>query len=123
MNATAVNHDDNDGVRVVSFPRNQRGQADPDVVRRFFSSEFLASTDGCTDLVVDLTGVLTLDSASLGPLVQRLRDIQIRRGVMCLCGVRSAGLREIFALTRFDKIFPIHHSLGDALKHVQHNRQ
>ncbi|MDA3959631.1 MAG: STAS domain-containing protein [Planctomycetota bacterium] len=116
MNATQVQHDHNDGIHVVSFPLNDRGQANADVVRRFFATEFLDSTKDCERLVVDLSGVLTLDSASLGPLVQRLRDLQAKQGTMALCGVRSAGLREIFALTRFDKIFPILPSREEAVK-------
>lgn len=118
MNATRVQHSNERGVHVISFPLNDRGQANADVVRRYFAEEFLDSTQDVKRLLLDLSGVLTLDSASLSPMVKRLRELQGDGGAMGLCGIQSAGLREIFALTRFDKIFPIFTSREDALKRL-----
>jgi len=115
MQSSLANHEHDRGVHVISFGANDRGKANPDAVRRFFTEEFLDATADDTRLVVDLDGVVTLDSASLGPMVQRLRTIQGRDGRMALCGVAAAGLREIFALTRFDQLFTIHRDRASAV--------
>ncbi len=97
-----------EGVHVVTFVREGHATATQEAVRRFFSDEFFKATAEATLLVVDLTGVTSLDSSSLGPLVQKLRETSDRHGKMVLAGVQSPALREIFALTRFDKVFPIY---------------
>jgi anti-anti-sigma factor len=94
-------------VQVLSFPRSDRGKANLDAVRSYFSGQFLDHTSGLHRLVIDLSGVTALDSAALGPLVQKLREIQEHQGHLVLCGVEAPALREIFALTRFDRVFPI----------------
>jgi anti-sigma B factor antagonist len=67
----------------------------------------LDHTHGWNRLVLDLSGVPALDSAALGPLVQKLREVQEANGRLVLTGVEAPALREIFALTRFDRVFPI----------------
>lgn len=103
----AVSVEDIDGVRVVSFPPTDRGIASHDAVRAYFSQVFLDHVHDHHRLVLDLTGVAALDSAALGPLVQKLRDVQEHRGRLVLTGVEAPALREIFALTRFDRVFSI----------------
>ncbi len=97
-----------EGVHVVTFVREGKPPATQESVRQFFGGEFFKATADATFLVVDLCGVNSLDSSSLGPLVQKLRDTSDRHGKMVLAGVQSPALREIFALTRFDKVFPIY---------------
>jgi anti-anti-sigma factor len=94
-------------VSVLSFPRGDRGQVNTDSVRSYFSSYFLEHAHDLHRLVLDLSGVPALDSAALGPLVQKLREVQQAQGRFVLCGVDMPALKEIFALTRFDKVFPI----------------
>ena len=94
-------------VRIVSFQRDERGQVSFDTVRTYFSSLMLDHTQAWNRVVLDLAGVPALDSAALGPLVQKLREIQETRGKLVLTGVDAPALREIFALTRFDRVFPI----------------
>lgn len=94
-------------VRIVSFERDERGMVGFDIVRAYFASMLLEHTHGWNRLVLDLTGVPALDSAALGPLVQKLREVQEARGRLVLTGVEAPALREIFALTRFDRVFPI----------------
>jgi len=101
-------HSIHDGVHAVAFHLDDGGKASQEFVRRFFANEFLNATADMNLLVVDLTGVISLDSSALGPLVQKLRDVQERGGAMALAGVLAPALREIFALTRFDKVFRIH---------------
>lgn len=110
-----------DGVHIISFPPEGEhggtglvgGQFE--LISRFFAEEFLVATRNSERLLVDLSSVPTLDSSALGPLVQKLRDLQERGGSMALCGLVAPGLREIFALTRFDKIFPLHRDRAEAL--------
>ncbi len=99
------------GVTVVSFRRpptpNGPGQVDTDLVRTFFTRDFQTMTAKASRLIVDLAGVALLDSACLGPLIQRMGEIQKNRGRMALTGVDAPGLRQILAMTRFDKVFTI----------------
>lgn len=107
MTTHAEQIEQHNGITVVSMALDGSGKANSEAVRHFFSTRFLDVTEGTVRLVVDLDGIATLDSAALGPLVQRLREVQQAGGRMALCSVNASGLREIFALTRFDQIFPI----------------
>ncbi len=115
MTVPSIVSEEIDGIRAISFQRDERGQANQEMVRLYFSNEFLKSTSGVRNLVIDLTGVLSLDSAALGPLVQKLREVHDLDGRMALAGVVSPALKEIFALTRFDKVFPIYPSRQEAM--------
>lgn len=106
-------------VQVLSFLRGAFGSAMQDQVRLYFARTFLEHTAGIDRLVVDLGGVEALDSAALGPLVQKLRDVNARGGRLALCRVEAPALREIFALTRFDKVFPIHADREAAVAEAQ----
>ena len=102
-------------VHVVSFLAGEGGAVNHDLVRRYFSSHMLERTHGRNRLVFDLTGVPALDSAALGPLVQKLKEVQEANGKLVLTGVLAPALREVFALTRFDKVFPILPTRADAV--------
>ena len=104
------------GVHTIAFHQDESGVANADVVQNYFASDFLKTTHGIKRLVIDLSGVGTLNSASLGPLVQKLREIQDLKGSLALAGVTSPALREIFALTRFDKVFPIYPLRAEAVR-------
>jgi anti-anti-sigma factor len=119
MNVSSVLHLEVNGVHTLAFHLDQQGQANPELVRAYFASEFLNTTTGLRRLVIDLTGVVSLDSASLGPLVQKLREIQDLKGQLALAGVNSTALKEIFALTRFDKVFPIYATRDQAIAAVK----
>jgi anti-anti-sigma factor len=106
------------GVATISFHQDEHGVANADQVRAYFANDFLRNTSGMRRLVIDLAGVASLDSASLGPLVQKLREIQDLKGNLALCGVNSPALREIFALTRFDKVFAIYGDRAAAIAAV-----
>lgn len=121
MADSPIRHESINGVHVVGIAPDA-ATADLDDVRLFFSEEFLGSTADDQLLIVDLSGVNTLDSSCLGPLVQRLRELQDSNGTMVLCGVKSQGLREIFALTRFDKIFPMVADKAAALAYLDEQR-
>lgn len=118
MSLNPVLHLEEQGVHIVAFTRDEHGLADSDRVRHYFSGDFLKSTAGVRRMVIDLSGIAALDSASLGPLVQKLREIQDLKGHLALAGVASPALREIFALTRFDKVFPIYPTRAEAVAAV-----
>ena len=118
MLPSAVQIAEENGVNILAFVRDERGAADQDRVRFFFAHELLKTTASWQRMVIDLSGVITLDSASLGPLVQKLREIQDLKGSLALTGVSSPALREIFSLTRFDKVFAIHANRAEAISAV-----
>ncbi len=114
----AVKHDERNGVTVVSFERDSNDRVNLEIVRQYFAHDFFDSTEKAKLLLVDLSGVSTLDSSSLSPLVQRLREINDVQGKMVLCGIHSQGLREILSLTRFDQIFDIYKDADEAIESV-----
>ncbi len=119
MGSQIIQSRDENGVRIISFTKDEHGKANQELVRLYFADEFLPSTADVHRLILDLTGVVSLDSAGLGPLVQKLREVREHNGVMALAGVQALALREIFALTRFDKVFPIYASAQEALAAVK----
>ncbi len=118
MSLSPVLHLEEHGVHTVAFHHDEHGVADGDQVRHYFAGDFLKGTVGVRRMVIDLTGIASLDSASLGPLVQKLREIQDLKGHLALAGVTSPALKEIFALTRFDKVFPIYATRAEAVAAV-----
>jgi len=103
------------GVTVFSFPHEPGALANLDQVRNYFATAFAENAAPLRRLAIDFTGVSTLDSSCLGPLLQKLRDVHDHGGRLVLCCVESPALREIFALTRFDKVFPIYPTRAEAL--------
>ncbi|MBA2482068.1 MAG: STAS domain-containing protein [Planctomycetes bacterium] len=115
MASKALMEQDVNGVRVLSFKHDDKGTLMLDQVRGFFANDFLDHVSGVTRLVIDLGGVASLDSSCLGPLVQKMREIKEKGGRLALSCVDSPALQEIFALTRFDKVFPIYATRAEAL--------
>jgi anti-anti-sigma factor len=115
MTTSPVLHLTHQGIDIIAFAHDDAGWADVDQVRRYFANEFLPSTAKMTRLVIDLAGVASMDSACLGPLVQKLKETNELHGSLALCNVASPALREIFALTRFDKVFAIYATRAEAL--------
>ena len=118
MSLNPVLHLEEHGVHIIAFHHDEHGVANGDQVRHYFAGEFLNGTVGIRRMVIDLAGIAALDSASLGPLVQKLREIQDLKGQLALAGVTSPALKEIFTLTRFDKVFPIYPTRAEAVAAV-----
>lgn len=110
------------GIMIVAFANDGQPRANVEMVRQYFADHFFADTRDCDRLLVDLEGVSTLDSSSLSPLVHRLREITSAGGRMAVCNVKAQGLRDIFALTRFDQIFTIHPDRETALERMNAER-
>lgn len=116
LNPHQLVHQVVDGVHCIAFHRDDGGHANAEFVKHFFAIDLLKATSDMSVLVIDLAGVTSLDSSALGPLVQKLRDVQERQGRMALAGVQAPALREIFALTRFDKVFRIFPTRAEAIR-------
>jgi anti-sigma B factor antagonist len=71
-------------------------------------------------VVVDLGGVLFIDSTGLGVLVGAQRRARAHAGEILL--VVPERLTELFTVTRLDAVFPIHATLSQALGEVRGGR-
>lgn len=73
------------------------------------------ATDSSVEtLILNLTEVTLLDSAALGFMVQRFRDVRERQAIMRICGLNYA-LNDLFEMTRLNRMIPIHATLEEAL--------
>src|SRR5579863_3337849 len=64
--------------------------------------------------VVDLTGVLMLDSSALGTLVACLKHMREVEGDLRLCGM-SGKIRALFELVRMHHVFDVFNTRQEAL--------
>jgi anti-sigma B factor antagonist len=84
-----------------------------------FSAMLSATVDsGCTSLVLDLTGVMFIDSTGLSVLLNALRQVTHAGGQMAVVCSNPTVLR-LFEITRLDTTFDIHAELEPALAAVQ----
>jgi anti-sigma B factor antagonist len=74
--------------------------------------------DGHTSLVLDLTGVMFIDSTGLSVLLNALRQVTHAGGQMAVVCSNPTVLR-LFEITRLDTTFDIHAELEPALALVQ----
>ena len=99
-----------DGIVAVTLPRrvdvsNTRGFIE--VVQRELDRDRL-------NIVLDFQHTQAIDSTALGAIVQVFKTLRTRSGSLRLCSVGS-GVRRVLAITRVDRIFPIHETLPEAL--------
>jgi anti-sigma B factor antagonist len=84
-----------------------------------FSAMLSATVDGGrTSLVLDLTGVMFIDSTGLSVLLNALRQVTHTGGQMAVVCSNPTVLR-LFEITRLDTTFDIHAELAPALAAVQ----
>jgi anti-sigma B factor antagonist len=84
-----------------------------------FSAMLSATVDGGrTSLVLDLTGVMFIDSTGLSVLLNALRQVTHAGGQMAVVCSNPTVLR-LFEITRLDTTFDIHAELEPALAAVQ----
>jgi len=84
-----------------------------------FSAMLSATIDGGrTSLVLDLTGVMFIDSTGLSVLLNALRQVTHAGGQMAVVCSNPTVLR-LFEITRLDTTFDIHAELAPALAAVQ----
>lgn len=80
-----------------------------------FKDEMRALTDNGPDhVVLDLSGVVFVDSSGLGAIVAAMKQMGSSRR-LDLAGLTS-DVDKVFRLTRMDSIFKIHPDAGTALQ-------
>jgi anti-anti-sigma factor len=67
-----------------------------------------------TRLVLDLSGVDYLSSAGLRVLLVASKRIKAASGMMALCSIQPS-IREILAITEFDRVLDIHADRAEAI--------
>jgi len=67
------------------------------------------------DVIVDLTGVLFLDSAGVGVLVGLFKNARLRGGRARFCGL-TPGVRSVLELIQLDRIFEIYDDVEAAVR-------
>ena len=72
------------------------------------------TTEGRTDLVVDLARVDFLDSTGLSVLVKALKRVREADGRLDVV-VTSERVAKVFRITGLDQLIPLHATLADAL--------
>jgi anti-sigma B factor antagonist len=80
-----------------------------------FSRLFAEVLPRAHKLVLDLSGVTSMDSAGIGELAQLLRRAQ-SRSVSLRCASPTPLVRHLLDLTNLDSVLKIHASLEDALE-------
>lgn len=65
-------------------------------------------------LVLDLSGVEYVSSAGLRIFMLASREVKPRHGRLALAGLQPV-VREIFEISKFSLLFPIHERIEDAL--------
>ncbi len=75
----------------------------------------LLESSGSINLVLDFSNVKFLTSAVLGLLIRISRKIYESEGQFKLCGI-NPKIREIFRITRLDRVFDIHADRYDAVR-------
>ncbi|HEY8503183.1 MAG TPA: STAS domain-containing protein [Gemmataceae bacterium] len=70
---------------------------------------------GRTKVLLNFSNVEFLSSAALGKLITLNRKIQAVQGRLILCGI-SKDIREVFEITKLDKLFTIHKEEQAALQ-------
>ncbi len=98
-----------DGVVAVHLPArvdvsNTRGFVD--AVQKELDNEHLS-------IVLNFEATQAIDSTALGAIVQVFKTLRGRDGSLRLCSV-GTGVRRVLAITRVDRVFPIHADLDEA---------
>ena len=75
----------------------------------------LVKSQGKSNLLLNFEGVEFLSSAALNKLIALQKAVKEAEGVVRLCNVHPQ-IREVFALTRLDRLFDIAKSEDAALK-------
>jgi len=72
-----------------------------------------AVSDGCTDVVLDLSGCHLLDSTGLGVIDATVRTLRRRGGRLAVAGA-AERIRRLFAVTKLDRRVSVVGTLEEA---------
>ncbi len=78
-----------------------------------------AAGDGSQGMVVDLSGVAYLNSATVKLLFDLAEQMQKRRQQMRLVMTDTAPMRKLILLLKFDLVVPLDTTVHDALTHIR----
>ena len=70
-----------------------------------------------TGMVLDFEGISYISSAGLRVVLLVAKTLQKQKAKMAVCSL-SESIREIFEISGFDKIIPVHGSRADAVAGV-----
>jgi anti-sigma B factor antagonist len=68
-------------------------------------------------IIIDLKNVTYMDSSGIATLVEGLQYSNQRNGKFAVANL-GPGVREVFELSRLDKIFKIYEDVNQALEHI-----
>jgi len=74
----------------------------------------LVEVDNRKAILLDFEGVEFLSSAALGKLITFDRKVKTAKGRLKMCGI-SAGILEVFQVTKLNKVFDIRPDAAEAL--------
>lgn len=100
-------------VTVVSF-RDQRILEDLAIQEIGLEFTELVQSQGRTKIVLNFSAVAFMSSAALGKLISFNKLIKGKEGVLVMCDIRPE-IREVFEITRLDRLFTIKESEKEAL--------
>lgn len=72
-------------------------------------------SDGDTVIVLDLKDLEYISSAGLRVLLLAGKELKARNGRLALCALKG-NVREVFEISGFISLFPIHGSIDEALE-------
>lgn len=107
MSAFSVDYQD--GIVAVHLP----SRVDVSNTRDFVEAVQKELDDAHLRIVLDFKETQAIDSTALGAIVQVFKTLRSKEGSLRLCEVGS-GVRRVLAITRVDRVFPIHATLDDA---------
>ena len=104
-----------DGGTVVAMPT---GRMDGSNAREFQDALDAVIQDNDRALILDFGEVSYISSAGLRVLLVTAKTLQGNGAELSLCSLDDP-IREVFSISGFDSIIPIHDSRGDALAAVK----
>jgi len=107
---SAFSVDFQDGIVAVHLP----GRVDVSNTRDFVNAVQKELDEAHLKIILDFSATQAIDSTALGAIVQVFKTLRSKDGSLRLCEV-GTGVRRVLAITRVDRVFPIHETLSEAL--------
>lgn len=99
-----------------------RGEIDTSNVQDVEAALQEAGTLPGAGLVVDLSAVTYLNSATVKLLFELAERLRMRQQELRLVIRETAPMRRLFLMLRFDLVVPVHNSIEDAIAHMPTGR-
>jgi anti-sigma B factor antagonist len=100
-----------DSVRVVTV----EGRIDANTAAEFGKAISALIESGDAKLVLDLEDLEYISSAGLREFLKAAKTLKAKSGKFAVCGLRDY-VREVFDMSGFDTIIPIHGCVEDAIE-------